>query len=46
MAPRANAPARAQIRVETNKDGREALLVSFYSAQAAFETAPIAPWLP
>ena len=37
--------ARAKVMVH-NEGGREKLLVSFYAANASFNTAPIAPYLP
>lgn len=38
---------RARARVVVHKDGgQEKLLVSFYAANAEFNTAPIAPWVP
>ena len=37
--------ARAKLNV-SNRDGHRSVLVSWYSKNAAFDTAPIAPWSP
>ena len=41
-------PPRARARVDMGKDehGDEQVLVSWYSKNSAFDTAPIAPWQP
>jgi hypothetical protein len=38
--------ARARIDLGTTEDGEDTVLISWYSKNAAFNTAPIAPWTP